>query len=163
LSFIFANYKPVGVGFGIDITNRKLQHELMSDSLPWSLAKSFDHAAVFSRFVTLDHIDIASLSMEFYRNGELIQKGGYKLMISKPEDIVSKISKVMNFQDGDILMTGTPKGTTNYVVNDVFTGKVYSDSTCIIEHTWTVKPSLYNSRGTGLFFPNEQKDTDHAF
>lgn len=139
LSFIFAGCKPVGVGFGIDITNRKLQHELMADSLPWSLAKSFDHAAVFSKFVTLDGIDIASLRMEFIRNGACIQQGGYDLMISKPEDIVTQISKKMRFQDGDILMTGTPKGTTSYEVGDVFVGKVYSGDTLIIEHNWIVQ------------------------
>ncbi len=139
LSFIFAQQKPVGVAFGIDITNRKLQHELMANSLPWSLAKSFDHAAVFSRFVTLDNIDITSLRMEFYRNDVCIQHGGYDLMISKPEDIVKQISLKMRFQDGDILMTGTPKGTTNYEVGDVFIGKVYSGERLIIDHTWVVQ------------------------
>ena len=139
LSFIFANNKPVGVAFGIDITNRKLQHELMADSLPWSLAKSFDHAAVFSRFITLDNIDITTLNMEFYRNGRRIQKGGYHLMINKPDDIVAQISPKMRFQDGDILMTGTPKGTTNYEVGDIFVGKVYSNEQLIIEHSWTVQ------------------------
>ena len=139
LSFIFAHEKPVGVGFGIDITNRRLQRKLMTDSLPWSLAKSFDYAAVFSRFVTLDNIDISTLNMEFYRNGNCIQKGGYQLMINKPYDIVAKISKTMRFEDGDILMTGTPKGTTNYAPGDTFVGKVYSNDKLIIEQTWLVK------------------------
>ena len=139
LSFIFANQQPIGVGFGIDITNRKLQHELMADKLPWSLAKSFDHAAVFSRFITLDGIDISSLSMEFHRNGTCIQQGGYEKMINKPREIIKKISGAMRLQDGDILMTGTPRGTTNYNVGDVFTGKVYSNQQLIVEHSWTVQ------------------------
>ncbi len=139
LSFIFANDKPIGVGFGIDITNRKLQHQLMADKLPWSLAKSFDNAAVFSRFVTLDGIDIASLSMEFYRNGKCIQRGDYDKMINKPNEIIDKIGNAMKLQDGDILMTGTPKGTTNYEVGDVFNGKVYSNNQLLIEHSWQVQ------------------------
>lgn len=139
LSFIFADNRPIGVGFGIDITNRTLQHQLIADALPWSLAKSFDHAAVFSRFITLEGIDIASLSMEFYRNGECIQQGGYEKMINKPEEIVQKISQTIRLQDGDILMTGTPKGTTNYEIGDVFTGKVYSHRQLIVEHSWEVE------------------------
>lgn len=139
LSFIFANSKPIGAGFGIDITNRKLQHKLMNDKLPWSLAKSFDHAAVFSRFIALEGIDISGLSMEFYRNGHCIQQGGYEQMINKPHEIIGKIKNAMRLQDGDILMTGTPKGTTSYEVGDVFTGKVYSNKQLMIEHNWKVE------------------------
>lgn len=142
LSFIFANSIPVGVAFGIDITNRKLQHELMADSLPWSLAKSFDNAAVFSRFVTLDYTDIETLRMEFYRNGKLIQSGGYQQMINKPIDIVKQISKTIRFSDGDILMTGTPSGTTNYKVGDTFEGKVYSDNKLLIAQNWQVQAMI---------------------
>jgi 2-keto-4-pentenoate hydratase/2-oxohepta-3-ene-1,7-dioic acid hydratase in catechol pathway len=139
LSFIFANNKPIGVAFSIDITNRKLQHELMKDSLPWSLAKSFDNAAVFSQFIPLEGVDITALKMEFYRNGNLIQQGGYQQMINKPEDIVKKISGAMRMQDGDILMTGTPRGTTSYEVGDIFIGKIYSAEDLILEHQWQVK------------------------
>ncbi len=141
LSFIFANKKPVGVAFGIDITNRKLQYELMENSLPWSLAKSFNNAAVFSRFVTLDNINIKTLHMEFYRNSKLIQKGGYEHMINKPKDIVEQVSKHISFNDGDILMTGTPRGTTAYEVDDVFEGRIYSDDKLIIKKVWQVKPT----------------------
>jgi 2-keto-4-pentenoate hydratase/2-oxohepta-3-ene-1,7-dioic acid hydratase in catechol pathway len=139
LSFIFAKNKPIGVAFSIDITNRKLQHELMKDSLPWSLAKSFDNAAVFSQFIPLEGVDITALKMEFYRNGNLIQQGGYQQMINKPEDIVKKISSAMRMQDGDILMTGTPRGTTSYEVGDIFIGKIYSAEDLILEHQWQVK------------------------
>ncbi len=62
-------------------------------------------------------------------------------MINKPHNIVEKVSKDIDFSDGDILMTGTHKGTTAYQINDVFEGRIYSGDELIIKRKWTVKPA----------------------
>lgn len=44
----------------------------------------------------------------------------------------------MSLEDGDIIMSGTPKGVNTYKVNDKFTGKIYDKDKLLIESTWQV-------------------------
>ncbi len=42
----------------------------------------------------------------------------------------------MSLEDGDIIMSGTPKGVNTYKVNDKFTGKIYDKDKLLIESAW---------------------------
>ncbi|WP_413702186.1 fumarylacetoacetate hydrolase family protein [Psychromonas sp. KJ10-10] len=136
ISFVIMDNQISAVGFGLDLTKRTLQSTLKSKGLPWERAKAFDQSAVFSQFVNFSSEPIG-LSMQLLINNKLIQHADYGLMIHKPNDIINEVSSFMSFRDGDILMTGTPKGVGVVTKGDVFTGRIYQGDTLLIEQKWT--------------------------
>ncbi len=135
LSFIVEQNTLVAVGFGLDLTKRDVQSTLKANGLPWERAKAFDNSAVFSNFVCFD-ADFASLKIELLINGVPAQHGGYELMIYKPLEIVAEIADFMTLEDGDILMTGTPKGVGSFDKNDEFVGRIYAGEKRLLEQRW---------------------------
>ena len=127
--------KITAVGIGLDLTKRGVQANLKSKGLPWERAKAFDKSAVFSDFVHFSD-DVARLSMQLLINNKLIQHGNYDLMIHKPAEIIQEVSTFMSFLDGDILMTGTPKGVGIVLAGDIFIGRIYEGETLLIEQQW---------------------------
>jgi 2-keto-4-pentenoate hydratase/2-oxohepta-3-ene-1,7-dioic acid hydratase in catechol pathway len=127
------------LGFGLDLTQRELQSKLKAKGLPWERAKAFDGAACFSDFVTLGDTPLDSLSLQLEINGELRQQGGYELMMYKPEQILSGISRFMSLDDGDIIMTGTPKGVGQVQPGDRFVGRVLSAEQVLVSAQWTAE------------------------
>ena len=111
ISFLIISNKIAGVGFGMDLTKREIQSDLKSKGLPWERAKAFDGAAVFSEFVTFEG-NVRDLRMELSINGSLVQHGGYDLMLNKPDEILHEALGFLSFEDGDIIMTGTPKAVS---------------------------------------------------
>lgn len=59
-------------------------------------------------------------------------------MIYKPDEIVSEICSFMTLEDGDIIMSGTPKGVATYSKNDVFRAEIYMENTLILQEIFTV-------------------------
>jgi len=137
MCFMIQTGKLVAVGFGLDLTKREIQNKLKSKGLPWERAKAFDGSAVFSAFVEFECIN--DLRLELFINNKLIQSGGYDLMLYKPDEVYKEISSFMTLEDGDVIMTGTPKGVGKFNIGDVFLGKIFSKDKLLIEHTWTVK------------------------
>jgi len=135
ISFLVIDKKIAGVGFGLDLTKRELQSYLKSKALPWERAKCFDGAAVFSKFVPLT-CEIDELGMELYINGDLLQKGGVTHMIYKPKTILKEIESFLSLEDGDIIMSGTPKGVGRYKAGDKFLGRILYKDTVLLEHEW---------------------------
>jgi 2-keto-4-pentenoate hydratase/2-oxohepta-3-ene-1,7-dioic acid hydratase in catechol pathway len=127
------------VGFGLDLTKRELQSKLKAKGLPWERAKAFDRAACFSEFVLLADIDTETLSLQLDINGETAQSGGYALMMHKPQDILREISSFMTVNDGDIIMTGTPKGVGAVVAGDRFNGKILSGDDLLVSQEWVAE------------------------
>ncbi len=125
-----------GVGFGLDLTRRELQSKLKARGLPWERAKAFDGAACFSDFVELDGIDLTTLSLRLEVDGVLRQHGGYDLMMHKPDRILAGIGEFMNLEDGDIIMTGTPKGVGQVFAGEVFTGRILSSGNELVNREW---------------------------
>ena len=124
------------VGFGLDLTQRELQSKLKASGLPWERAKAFDGAACFSEFVTLGTNPLESLSLQLEINDELRQHGGYELMMYKPDKILSGIQRFMSLQDGDIIMTGTPKGVGQVQVGDRFVGRIKCAQRVLVSQEW---------------------------
>lgn len=137
ISFLIEDSKITALAFGLDLTLREVQSKLKQKGLPWERSKAFDASAVFSKFVSFDG-DITKLKIELYINGELKQKGDYSLMINKPDEIIKEASTFLSFEDGDILMTGTPKGVGEFKKNDVFMGRIIHDDEIIVEETFIV-------------------------
>ena len=137
ISFLIENNKINAVGFGLDLTLREVQSKLKEKGLPWERAKSFDGSAVFSKFIKFSD-DISKLGIELYINGELKQKGDYSLMINKPLDIIKEAKTFLSFEDGDILMSGTPKGVGSFKKGDIFLGKLLFNDKVILEQEFKV-------------------------
>ncbi|MAG76785.1 MAG: 2-keto-4-pentenoate hydratase [Colwelliaceae bacterium] len=137
ICFLINNGQIQGVGFGLDLTKRKVQSTLKNKGLPWERAKAFDKSAVFSEFV--DCGELQSYRMELYINNELIQVANYDLMIHKPDALLNDITQFLTLEDGDIIMTGTPKGVGVVKLGDKFTAKLFSNDNLIIESSWTAE------------------------
>lgn len=138
ITFLISAGELRGVGFGLDLTRRDIQSRLKSKGLPWERAKAFDRSAVFSDFVTFDG-NISDLRMEFYINDVLVQPGCHDLMINKPLQILDEAKSFLTFEDGDLLMTGTPKGVGPINAGDRYLGKIFANKKLIAEGSWVVK------------------------
>jgi len=139
LCFLIEENKAIGVGFGFDLTKVDEQEYAKAKGLPWERAKAFDASAVMSEFVKLER-GVKGLHFKLYQNGTLVQNGGYDLMIHKPEQIIKRVNEFMSFEDGDILMSGTPEGVGSFCVGDTFVAKVYDKDTLLLESRFVVKP-----------------------
>lgn len=135
LCFVYQNGKFVAVGFGLDLTKRQLQSTLKQKGLPWERAKAFDGSALFSDFVAINDIS-DGLSLELKINNDIIQSGGINLMMNKPQDMLKQLQTFMTLADGDIVMTGTPKGVGPVNQGDIFTGRVRLGDEVIVESRW---------------------------
>jgi len=138
ICFLIKDNKIDGIGFGLDLTKAQIQNKMKEKGLPWERAKGFDNSAVFSEFVKFNG-DIKTIEMKLSINGDLAQHATYDLMIYKPDKILSEISSFMSFEDGDIIMSGTPKGVATYKQNDEFVGEIYMDEKLIISKAFKVK------------------------
>ena len=139
ISFIIKDSKISAVGFGLDLTNRTLQSELKKKGLPWERAKAFDGAGVFSDFVTINTDDINLLNLKLYINDKLTQVGGVELMIHSPNAVISEISTFCTLEDGDIVMSGTPKGVGTFKKGDKFLGEIYLGDKLLVSKAWIAK------------------------
>ncbi len=137
ICFLIEKSQITGIGFGLDLTKANIQNQMKSKGLPWERAKSFDNSAVLSEFIPLNS-DITELKLELYINDTLTQFANYDLMIYKPKDMLKEILSFMTLEDGDIIMSGTPKGVGNYKIGDTFIGKIYSNKKLLLQSTWTV-------------------------
>ncbi|MCK5294254.1 MAG: fumarylacetoacetate hydrolase family protein [Arcobacteraceae bacterium] len=138
ICFLIENKKISGVGFGLDLTKADLQNKMKKAGLPWERAKAFNTSAVLSDFVTFND-DITKLRLELFLNDILIQEANYDLMIYKPKYMIEEILSFMSLEDGDIIMSGTPKGVGTYKLNDKFIGKIFYEDKLLIEKLWEVK------------------------
>ena len=138
ITFLINSGELAGVGFGLDLTKRELQHQLRAKGWPWERAKAFDHSAVFSDFVTFTG-DTSKLRMEFYINDALVQFGSHDLMLNKPIQMLNEAKTFLSFEDGDLLMTGTPKGVGPVRSGDRYLGKIFADERLIVEGSWLVR------------------------
>ena len=125
LSFLYQGGKFIAVALGLDLTKREVQGKLKAKGLPWERAKAFDSSAIFSDFVSFEQKDMQQLNLSLTINKTLKQEGGVKLMMVKPGEILTELQSFLTLEDGDIVMTGTPKGVGVIGSNDDFIGQIY--------------------------------------
>lgn len=139
LCFMYQGGRFSRVAVGLDLTKRDLQSKLKTKGLPWERAKAFDGAALFSPFVTIDDTE-APLHFTLSINDNLVQEGNTDLMIYNPQTILSEVQAFISLDDGDIVMTGTPKGVGNIPANSVFnvtlSRGVQADTEILLEWQW---------------------------
>jgi len=138
ITFLIIDSEIKGVGFGIDLTKRELQTDLKAKGLPWERAKSFDNSAIFSNFISFD-CEVGELRMELFINEHLVQSGGCNLMLNQPQQILNEFKTFLTFEDGDLLMCGTPKGVGPINVGDQFIGRIFDKENLLVEGFWCAK------------------------
>ncbi len=104
---------------GLDLTLRELQSFFKKNGLPWSLCKGFDNGAPFADWIEYKGEDLSSMNIYLYLNGEKKQYESTSMMIFSPFYIVSYVSSFMTLEEGDIVMTGTPKGVGELKDGDI--------------------------------------------
>lgn len=138
LCFLYEDGKFSAIAFGLDLTKRELQHKLKEKGLPWERAKAFNGSALFSAFVDIPD-SIKDLTFELEINNKLTQLGNVNLMIHKPADILAEILSFMDLNDGDIVMTGTPKGVGLVKQGDVFKARIKDAGKVVVSAEWQAK------------------------
>ncbi|WP_119968773.1 fumarylacetoacetate hydrolase family protein [Shewanella japonica] len=150
LCFSVRNGMFHGVGVGLDLTKRELQSKLKSQQLPWERAKAFDGSALFSDFVSLSSLSLtagATFCFQLTIDGEVRQLGHSDLMMYSADDILASVNEFMTLVDGDIVMTGTPKGVGQVALGTVFEIKLwanvdYSSQEQLAEQVSQIKPCI---------------------
>jgi len=138
MTFVVKSGELLAVGFGLDLTKREVQSGLRSKGLPWERSKAFDGSAVFSDFVTING-HITDLRLELHINDKLVQQGGYELMMNKPQEVLDETKEFLSYEDGDLIMTGTPKGVGPVCADDRFVGKIFVKERLLLERHWVVQ------------------------
>ncbi|WP_194436473.1 fumarylacetoacetate hydrolase family protein [Vibrio fluminensis] len=136
ICFVVNNGQLSAVGIGLDLTKRELQSTLKQQGLPWERAKAFDGSAVFSRFISLQGLTIDELEIELFINCVRVQRGSVKQMIYPPQVIVDELKSYTTLCDGDVIMTGTPKGVGEVQTGDIFLGRLIHAGKTLIEIEW---------------------------
>ncbi|MDX9799935.1 MAG: fumarylacetoacetate hydrolase family protein [Spirochaetia bacterium] len=137
ISFLYEKGCFSAAGFGLDLTKRELQSKLRAKGLPWERAKAFDSSALFSSFAEIDNTDNISILLEI--NSTAVQSSDISHMIYKPHVILSEIKKFITLNDGDIVMTGTPKGVGLIKQGDLFKGTLKIGERVLTEALWTAE------------------------
>jgi len=109
-------------GFGYMLFNDVSARDIQFKDKQFTRGKSFDSFAPCGPWITTaDEIkDIQNLKMTTKVNGDLRQNSSTDNMFIKVPEIVSKISRVMTLEKGDIISTGTPAGVMLNKPNAVF-------------------------------------------
>ncbi|ABV36476.1 fumarylacetoacetate (FAA) hydrolase [Shewanella sediminis HAW-EB3] len=135
LCFLVEGGEFVAVGLGLDLTKRGLQSKLKAKGLPWERAKSFDGSAVISEFINIQNIS-DGLTFELFINDKPTQSGSIELMMNKPLQILDEIQTFMSMEDGDIVMTGTPKGVGEVNAGDEFKVTLSDNGSILTQASW---------------------------
>jgi len=109
-----------GYCVAIDMTARNLQDEAKKKGLPWTAAKGFDTFLPVSKFIEKEKIkNPHDLELWLTVNGEHRQRDSTGLMLFRIPRIISEISRVMRLEEGDLVLTGTPKGVGEVDLGDM--------------------------------------------
>ncbi|MBT1444721.1 fumarylacetoacetate hydrolase family protein [Shewanella sp. JM162201] len=108
ICFMVASGKLIAATVGLDLTKRASQARLKAKGLPWERAKAFDGSALFGEFVPCNGSD--GLELRLTLDGAVLQQGHTGQMLFSPESLLEEVSSFMSWEDGDIMMTGTPAG-----------------------------------------------------
>ena len=98
--------------FAYTIFNDVSARDIQMGDKQFTRGKSFDTFAPCGPWITSadEIIDVENLHMTTRINGEIRQNSSTKNMFIKIPSIISKLSKVMTLEKGDVIATGTPEG-----------------------------------------------------
>uniref|UniRef100_A0A3P9J139 Oxaloacetate tautomerase FAHD1, mitochondrial n=1 Tax=Oryzias latipes TaxID=8090 RepID=A0A3P9J139_ORYLA len=102
-----------GYALCLDMTARDIQDDCKSKGLPWTLAKAFNTSCPVSEFIPKERIlDPGNVRLWLKVNDQLRQSGCTSHMIFSIPYLISYISEIISLEEGDLILTGTPKGVS---------------------------------------------------
>ncbi len=111
-----------GLGLGLDLTLRELQHAAKKQGHPWERAKAFDGSCPMSGFIDFSTFDnLTDLGFSLQVNNSLRQQGNSRDMLIAISSLLVDISNTFTLLPGDIVLTGTPKGVAALAPGDQLT------------------------------------------
>ncbi|XP_028843449.1 oxaloacetate tautomerase FAHD1, mitochondrial [Denticeps clupeoides] len=114
-----AMHHVAGYALCLDMTARDVQERCKSRGLPWTLAKAFNTSCPVSDFVPKEKIpDPGNIRLWLKVNEQLRQDGSTSQMIFSIPYLISYISDVISLEEGDLILTGTPKGVSSVQEHD---------------------------------------------
>ena len=114
-----------GYGVAIDLTLRDVQSAQKEKGLPWEIAKGFDTSCPLSDFVPADQVDDPhNLQLTLEVNDETRQDGNTSFMMRQIPQIIAEMSSIFTFEEGDIILTGTPAGVSRVQSGDVMVAEI---------------------------------------
>jgi 2-keto-4-pentenoate hydratase/2-oxohepta-3-ene-1,7-dioic acid hydratase in catechol pathway len=103
--------------FGYTCLNDVTARDLQKKDGQWTRAKSFDTFCPIGPYIITD-IDVSSLKIESFLNGQLKQSSNTSKMIFNCEKLVEFISGIMTLEAGDVIATGTPSRIGPMAIGD---------------------------------------------
>lgn len=106
--FIGENKKIDGVAVGLDLTARDVQDVCKQKGLPWLKAKGFKNACWLGDFKAFD--DSRPYELFLQVNDDIRQHDTTDKMMYSFDYLIDYLDNLYGLRQGDIIMTGTPKG-----------------------------------------------------
>ncbi len=109
-----------GYAVALDMTRRDLQDNAKRTARPWDMAKGFDHSCPIGPIrpvAETGYLKSGCLRLEL--NGRICQQTDISAMIWSIEECLSALSRLVEVQPGDVLLTGTPAGVGPVMPGDV--------------------------------------------
>lgn len=117
-----------GYTLGLDLTARNLQQEAKEKGLPWSIAKGFDTFCPLGDLIPKSAVpDPQKAWLKLLINNKVRQNDSTELMTFKIPQLLAFISNVMTLKEGDVVLTGTPKGVGEIFPGDKLHGELLVD------------------------------------
>lgn len=108
-----------GYALCLDMTARDVQEDCKSKGLPWTLAKAFNTSCPVSEFIPKEKLpDPGNVKIWLKVNNQLRQDGHTSHMIFSIPFLVSYISDIITLEEGDLILTGTPRGVGSVQEHD---------------------------------------------
>lgn len=114
-----------GFAIALDLTKRNLQAQLKKKGHPWEMAKAFPFSAPCNALTKISQTGMlveGEISLKV--NNHLRQQGNLKDMIWNIPEIISTLSYHVPLSAGDVILTGTPKGTGPILPGDELYGEI---------------------------------------
>ncbi|PVU94535.1 hypothetical protein BB561_002474 [Smittium simulii] len=129
-----------GYALGLDLTARDLQDFAKSKGYPWTAAKGYDYFTPISDFVPKAQIpDPHNLRIWSAVNGKIRQDDSTALMIFKIPTLIEYVSRIMTLEEGDLILTGTPKGVGPIVSGNIVTAGLENSGKVLTTLKFNVK------------------------
>ena len=101
--------KAADVIHGYTVANDVTARDLQKSDVQFTRAKSFDSFCPLGPWIETE-LDVSSIAIKTYLNGDLVQDGSTAEMIHKVPELIEYVSSVMTLLPGDVILTGTPSG-----------------------------------------------------
>ena len=112
----------------IDMTARNVQDEAKKKGLPWTIAKGFDTFLPVSEEIAKPRIsDPHNAFLRLNVVSQQRQADSSSLMLYRIPRLMAEISRVMALEEGDLVLTGTPKGVGEVKPGDVMKASIEVD------------------------------------